>query len=635
MKDLLKKKDLSLFINTENRPISRNLSINVNGNKIHRRNLNMLVVGGSGAGKTHFLARPCLMQQSGSFVTTDPKGENLKSCGKMLEEAGYRILVLNLLDSVGLMKSTHYNPFVYIRSETDVLKLITNLIKNTTPKDAAPSEPFWENAEKMLYQALFYYVWLECPKEEKNFRKVMDLMEKAEFEEDARGNKLPSELDRIFLELEEREKSQNYAEGKGAICKHPAVLAYNKVMKGAADTVRSIIISAHARLAVLTNDILNVLDDDEFNIPEIGAGVDYDGKTKTAVFCVIPDNDNSYNFIIGMFYTQIFQQLYFYADFMTKERSLPIHVTFLLDEFANVALPDDYLSLLSTMRSRNISSIIIIQNFAQIKAMFKDNLWENIPGNCDTLLYLGGNEQSTHEYVSKSLGEGTYDKGTTSESRGRNGSFSKSYDKFGRKLLTESEVREIDNNKCLIFIRGFKPIQDLKYDTFSHPLWYKVAKADFDYDARRYRNEKKTTGSQLVTNTMYEALKKKEDYDNQILSEDNQIHRIFEFSWEDFLDIDFNEDIPMKNIYDEAQLKKNKVNIERVKKENYDNSIKGIAGKYLKEVMVLRKNDYSIEQVKAFVPLFESGIRVEQILKNFSKNMSLEEIKAYSEIFRK
>lgn len=634
-KELLKKKDLSLFINTENRPISRNLSINVNGNKIHRRNLNMLVVGGSGAGKTQFLARPCLMQQSGSFVITDPKGEILKSCGKMLEEAGYRILVLNLLDNVGMMKSTHYNPFVYIRSETDVLKLITNLIKNTTPKDAAPKEPFWENAEKMLYQALFYYVWMECPKEEKNFRKVMDLLEKAEFEEDARGNKLPSELDRIFLELEEREKSRNYAEGKGAICKHPAVLAYNKVMKGAADTVRSIIISANARMAVMNNDILSVLDNDEFNIPEIGAGADYDGRTKTAVFCVIPDNDDTYNFIIGMFYTQIFQQLYFYADFMTKERSLPIHVTFLLDEFANVSLPDDYLSLLSTMRSRNISSIIIIQNFAQIKAMFKDNLWENIPGNCDTLLYLGGNEQSTHEYVSKSLGEGTYDKGTTSESRGRNGSFSKSYDKFGRKLLTESEVREIDNNKCLIFIRGFKPIQDLKYDTFSHPLWYKVAKADFDYDARRYRNEKKTTGSQLVTNTMYEALKKKEDYDNQILSEDNQIHRIFEFSWEDFLDIDFNEDIPMKNIYDEAQLKKNKVNIERVKKENYDNSIKGIAGKFLKEIMILRKNDYSLEQVKAFVPLFESGIRVEQILKNFSKNMSLEEIKAYSEIFRK
>lgn len=631
-KTLLKKRDLSLFINTENRPISRNLSINVNGNKLHRLNLNMLVVGGSGAGKTQFVARPCLMQQSGSFVITDPKGEILKTCGQMLEEEGYRILVLNLLDSVGMMKSNHYNPFVYLRSETDVLKLITNIMTNTTPENAAPKEPFWENAEKLLYQALFFYVWMECPKEEQNFRKVMDLLEKAEFEEDARGNKLPSELDDIFLALEEREKSRNYAEGKGEICKHPAVLAYNKVMRGAADTVRSIIISANSRMAVMNNDILNVLDDDEFNIPEIGAGVNYDGKTKTAVFCVIPDNDDTYNFIIGMFYTQIFQQLYFYADFMAKERSLPIHVTFLLDEFANVALPDNYLSLLSSMRSRNISSIIIIQNFAQIKAKYKDNLWENIPGNCDTLLYLGGNEQSTHEYVSKSLGEGTYDKSTTSESRGKNGSFSKSYDKFGRKLLTESEVREIDNKKCLIFIRGFKPIQDFKYDTFSHPLWYKVAKADFDYDARKYRN-KKQSYCQLVTETMYDALKKKEDYDNQILSEDMKLHRIFDFTKEDFLSIDFDEELPMKNAYDEVQLRKNRANIERINKEQYEKSIEGIAGKYLKEVMMLRKNDYSIEQVKIMIPMLESGVTVEQILDNFSKNMSLEELKAYSAIF--
>ena len=631
-KTLLKEKDLSLFINTENRPISRNLSINVNGNKIHRLNLNMLVVGGSGAGKTQFVARPCLMQQSGSFVITDPKGEILKTCGQMLEEASYRILVLNLLDSVGMMKSNHYNPFVYLRSETDVLKLITNIMTNTTPENAAPKEPFWDNAEKLLYQALFFYVWMECPKVEQNFRKVMDLLEKAEFEEDARGNKLPSELDDIFSALEEREKSRNYAEGKGAICKHPAVLAYNKVMKGAADTVRSIIISANARMAVMNNDILNVLDDDEFNIPEIGAGVNYDGKTKTAVFCVIPDNDDTYNFIIGMFYTQIFQQLYFYADFMTKERSLPIHVTFLLDEFSNVALPDNYLSLLSTMRSRNISSIIIIQNFAKIKAKYKDK-WEEIPGNCDTLLYLGGNEQSTHEYVSKSLGEGTYDKSTTSESRGKNGSFSKSYDKFGRKLLTESEVREIDNNKCLIFIRGFKPIQDFKYDTFSHPLWYKVAKADFDYDARKYRN-KKQSYCQLVTEIMYDALKKKEDYNNQILSEDMKLHRIFDFSEEDFLSIDFDEELPMKKAYDEVKLRKNRANIERINNEHYENSIEGIAGKYLKEVMMLRKNDYSIEQVKIMIPMLERRITVEQILDNFSKNMSLEELKAYSAIFR-
>ena len=263
-------------------------------------------------------------------------------------------------------KSNCYNPFDYIRSETDIIKLITNLIANTTPKNAQQNDPFWEKAETLYLQALFYYVWLECPEEERNFRTVLKLLNEAEVKQDGS----PSDLDRRFRRLERKKGSD-----------HPALIQYNKVVRGAGDTVRSIIISANARLALLENpSILRILDKDEMRIAEIGAGIDGDEKTKTALFCVIPDSDKSYNFLIGMLYSQIFQELYYQADFNFGGR-LPIHVTFMLDEFSNVALPDDYCSLLSTMRSREISSIIIIQNLAQIKALFKDT-WETIPGNC-------------------------------------------------------------------------------------------------------------------------------------------------------------------------------------------------------------------------------------------------------------
>ncbi len=627
------------FINTENRPISNNLSININGNQIHRLNLNMLVVGGSGAGKSQFVARPCLLQQSGSFLVTDPKGELLQTCGEMLKEAGYAIKVLNLLDANGMSESSHYNPFMYIKSETDIQKLITNLIVNTTKEGSTAQDPFWENAERMLLTALFLYTWMEKPKEEQNFRTVMDLLAKAEFQTDPRGNKLDSELDKIFEELEARECENNEYEGVGLICRHPAVLAYNKVMRGAADTVRSIIISANARLINVNEDILALMDDDEMNIQEIGAGVSYDGKTKTAVFCVIPDNDKTYSFVIGMFYTQVFQQLYFYADFMSGKRSLPIHVTFLLDEFANVALPEDFLSELSTMRSRNISAIPIIQNFAQIKSMYKESKWESIPGNCDTILYLGGNEQSTHEYFSKSLGEGTYDKSTYGETKGRNGSSSQNYDKYGRKLLTESEVREIEPSDCLIFIRGQKPILDKKYDTFNHPLWYKVAGANFKFDAAKERAAKKdkTKAFSLVSVKMFDALKSKEDYDNKLKPENKKIHRCFEFSFDDFMSIDVNNpDIfGQQQMFDEKRMAYNKSRIEEERRIQKENSIEGIAGKYILEVMQLRKAEYSLQQVKVIMPLIEKGMKVEEILDNLNPKMDIEEIRLYTSILIK
>ena len=305
------------------------------------------------------------MQLNTSFILTDPKGELLRSEGEMLKNNGYNVKVINLLE---MAKSDCYNPFAYIREETDVVKLITNIMSNTTPKGSNPSDPFWEKAEGLFLQALFYYVWLEEKPAKRNFTSVLKLMEEAEVTEKGKPSMLDTRMK--FLEATSPLKDS-----------HPAVKQYNKCMRGAGDTVRSIIISANSRLATLENkQVLRMLSRDELNLAELGIGVNGDGKTKTALFCVIPDSDKSYNYIIGMLYTQIFQELYYQADFNCGGR-LPVHVTFMLDEFSNVALPDDYCSLLSTMRSREISSVIIIQNLAQIKALFKDT-WETIPGNC-------------------------------------------------------------------------------------------------------------------------------------------------------------------------------------------------------------------------------------------------------------
>jgi len=445
-----------------NRILSQNVKMSLDFRRL-KLNGNILICGGSGAGKTFYEVKPNLMQMphNCSFICTDPKGEILRSCGQMLKNNGYNVKVINLLE---MDKSDCYNPFSYIREETDVVKLITNLISNTTPKGATPSDPFWEKAEGLFLQAIFYYVWLEEKPSKRNFETVLKLLGEAEVTEQGK----PSRLDVRMKFLEEQSSLGT---------NHPAVKQYNKCMRGAGDTVRSIIISANSRLAFLENrQVLRLLSKDELNLADVGIGVNGDGETKTALFCVIPDSDKSYNFIIGMLYTQIFQELYYQADFNCGGR-LPIHVTFMLDEFANVALPDDYCSLLSTMRSREISSIIIIQNFAQLKALFKDT-WETIPGNCDTFIYLGGNEQSTHKYVSELLGKGTIDKKSSGETKGRQGSSSRNYDVLGRELFTPDEVRKLDNKKCIVFIRGFDPIMDNKYVPFAHPMFKHTADGD-------------------------------------------------------------------------------------------------------------------------------------------------------------
>ena len=438
-----------------NKIFSQNIRVSVNP-AITDLNNNVLIIGGSGAGKTYREVSPNLLQANSSYVITDPKGEILKKFGQYFTDVGYKVKIINLVE---MSQSDCYNPFRYIRKEDDVAKLITNLIANTTPKGANKGDPFWEQSESMFLQALFYYVWLECSEKDRNFNSILELLSKAELKEDEDGVTQESELDEIMNDLAE-EKGEN----------HPAVLNYRKVTRGAADTVRSIIISANSRLARFENEQLKrIFSKDDMDIPFIGIGANGDETTKTAVFCVIPDSDKTYNSVVGMLYTQIFQELYYQAD-VVYGGALPIQVAFWLDEFANVSLPDDFCSLLSTMRSRGISSNIIIQNLAQIKALFKDT-WESIPGNCDTTIYLGGNEQSTHKYVSELMGKVTITKKSSGQTKGKNGSSSQNMDVIGRELMTPDEVRKMPRTECLIFISGKDPIKDLKYNTSKHPCY--------------------------------------------------------------------------------------------------------------------------------------------------------------------
>lgn len=493
------------IVNTRNRILSQNIQMSMNTRYTDLNN-NILVIGGSGAGKTYRFVKPQLMQMTGSYIITDPKGELYRDTSGFLKQNGYDIKVLNLLDEEQMAKSSHFNPFRYVRSEVDVLKLITNLIKNTTPEGSTTNDPFWEKAEGIGLQSLFYYVWLEGVPEHiweykkpsgeddrerilaaihnptvpkvHNVRAVMELLKFAEFKEDPKtGAKLDSTLDIIMKDLEKRSPN------------HKAVLNYNKVMRGAADTVRSIIISMNARLApVETEAILSILDDDEIDIPLIGT-------RKTAIYCVIPDNDTTYNFLIGMMYNIMFQQFYYEADFV-HGGALPVPVTFLLDEFDNVALPENFLSLLSTMRSRNISSIIIIQDMSQIKTRYKDGAHEKLLANCDTWVYLGGNGPGTQKELSELMGKATIDKRTNGETLGKQGSSSRNYDVVGRELMFPDELRKIEGNKCIIFIRGFDPILDRKIETKRHPCWNQMCEAAKGelYDARVERLRRKRVG---------------------------------------------------------------------------------------------------------------------------------------------
>lgn len=426
-----------------NKLLSQNVRIGLNGKK-HRRNLNTIIIGGSGAGKTRFYAKPNIMQCNTSFVILDPKGEILRDTGYLLERENY---VIKVIDLINMYKSHCYNPFKYIHDDKDVLKLITNLIRNTTPKGSQTSDPFWEKSETALLEALCLYLLHEAPEEEQNFTIVMEMIAAAEVREDDEDYVSP--LDKLFIDLE-REKPNSLA-----------VKQYNIYKQAAGKTAKSILISVGVRLAAFNlESIASITATDELELEKVG-------ERKTAIFVVIPDNDSTFNFLVGMLYTQLFQTLYYQADII-HSGELPIPVHFLMDEFANVALPDEFDKLLSTMRSRQIFVSIIIQNLAQIKTLYKD-AWESIVGNCDELYYLGGNEQSTHKFISEYLGKETLDTNTYGKSSGKNGSYSTNYQQAGRELLTADEVRLLDNDHALLFIRGERPIFDRKYNILKHP----------------------------------------------------------------------------------------------------------------------------------------------------------------------
>ena len=427
----------------ENKLLSQNVRIGLNG-KIHRRNLNTIVIGGSGAGKTRFYCKPNIMQCNTSFVVLDPKGEILRSEGYMLEKEGYVIKVIDLID---MSKSHCYNPFHYIQSDKDILKLITNLIRNTTPKGSQSMDPFWEKSETALLEALMLYLYHYAPEDEQNFTMVMEMLTYAEVKED--DEEYESPLDELFHHLERSDPDSL------------ALKQYQIYKQAAGKTAKSILISVGVRLAAFNLDSMASLTRyDELELDKIG-------ERKTALFAVIPDNDSTFNFLVGMLYTQLFQMLYYQADYIYGGE-LPVPVHFLMDEFANVALPDEFDKLLSTMRSRQIFVSIILQNLAQIKTLFKDS-WESIVGNCDELYYLGGNEQSTHKFISEYLGKETLDTNTFGKSTGHSGSYSTNYQQTGRELLTPDEVRLLNNDYGLLFIRGELPIMDKKYDLLKHP----------------------------------------------------------------------------------------------------------------------------------------------------------------------
>ncbi|ETT54683.1 conjugal transfer protein TraG [Paenibacillus odorifer] len=427
----------------QNKILTQRVQIGLDGHK-HRRNVNVLVVGGSGSGKTRFYAKPNIMQAYTSFVVLDPKGEILRDTGHLLKSKGYDIKVLDLINP---HRSHGYNPFAYLQDDKDVLKLVTNLIRNTTPKGSNTNDPFWERSETALLEALVLYLLYEAPPEEQNFPMVMEMIAAAEVREEDETYQSP--LDELFERLGMREPE------------HLAVKQYNIFKLAAGKTAKSILIGLGVRLEKFNlHTIAGMSMVDEMELPVMG-------EKNTAMFAVIPDNDSSFNFIVGMLYTQLFQCLMYEADYRHGGR-LPIHVHFVMDEFANVALPDEFDKLLSTMRSREISVSIILQNLAQLKALYKDS-WESIVGNCDEFLYLGGNEQSTHKYVSELLGKETIDTNTYGQSKGRNGSYSINYQQSGRELLTPDEVRLLDNRYALLFIRGEHPVRDDKYDLLRHP----------------------------------------------------------------------------------------------------------------------------------------------------------------------
>lgn len=424
--------------------MTRNIRIGVDDYK-HKHNTNVLVVGGSGTGKTRTYAVPNVLEAGCSMVITDPKGEILRKTGGFLKRAGYEVRVFDLLNPDA---SFCYNPFRYVRDDKEVLQLITNLIQNTTPPHAQSSDPFWEKSETALLQALMLYLLHEAPPEEQNFGMVMELLGSAQVKE--KDENFESPLDILFERLAMRDPESI------------AVKQYGIYKQAAGKTAKSILVSVGVRLAAFNlPQIARLTMTDELHLDDLG-------ERRVALFCCIPDSDKSLNYLVGMVYTQLIQTLFYQADRVHRGR-LPVPVHCLMDEFPNISLPkDSFQSALATMRSRGIFCSIIVQNIAQLKSMYKDS-WESLVGLCDEFLYLGGNEQGTHKYVSELIGKETVETTSRSLSRGRSGSSSTSHQQTARDLMTPDEVRLLSNDKALLFVRGERPVMDWKYNLLRHP----------------------------------------------------------------------------------------------------------------------------------------------------------------------
>ena len=432
------------------------------------RNKNVLVIGGSGSGKTRFFVKPNLMQMTTSYCVTDPKGTILVECGKMLQKGGYKIRSLN---TINFKKSMHYNPFAYIRSEKDILKLVNVIIANTKGDGEKSGEDFWVKAERLLYCALIGYIYYEAPEEEKNFITLLDLINASEAREDDENYKSP--VDMLFDRLAEREPE------------HFAVKQYVKFKQAAGKTLKSILISCGARLAPFDiKELRDLMEYDELELDTLG-------DEKTALFVIISDTDDTFNFVVAIMYSQLFNLLCDKADNEYGGR-LPVHVRCLLDEFSNIGQIPKFEKLISTIRSREISACIILQAQSQLKAIYKDNA-DTIIGNCDTTLFLGGKEKSTLKELSETLGKETIDMYNTSETRSNQNSYGTNYQKLGKELMSQDELSVMDGGKCILQLRGVRPFLSDKYDITKHPR-YKML-SDYDkrnaFDMEKYMKRKK------------------------------------------------------------------------------------------------------------------------------------------------
>ena len=419
----------------------------------YARNKNVLVIGGSGSGKTRFFVKPNLMQMHSSYVVTDPKGTVLVETGKMLQHGGYRIKVLN---TINFKKSMRYNPFAYLRSEKDILKLVSTIIANTKGDGEKSAEDFWVKAEKLYYTALIGYIWYEAPEAEKNFTTLLEMINASEAREDDEDFQNPVDL--MFERLEEKDPE------------HFALKQYKKYKLAAGKTAKSILISCGARLAPFDiKELRELMETDEMELDTIG-------DRKTALFVIISDTDDTFNFVVSILYTQLFNLLCDKADDVYGGR-LPVHVRCLLDEFANIGQIPKFEKLIATIRSREISASIILQSQSQLKAIYKDNA-DTIVGNCDTTLFLGGKEKTTLKEISEILGKETIDSFNTSENRGREVSHGLNYQKLGKELMTQDEIAVMDGGKCILQVRGARPFFSDKYDITKHPKYKQLSDAD-------------------------------------------------------------------------------------------------------------------------------------------------------------